>query len=50
MFAQDVLEDSLQAHISEGGAVQYSASDSVVSDYWEPLDCSPPGSSVHGIL
>ena len=50
MFAQDVLEDSLQAHISEGGAVQYSASDSVLSDYWEPLGCSPPGSSVHGIL
>ena len=23
---------------------------SVVSDSWQPLDCSPPGSSVHGIL
>ena len=21
---------------------------SVVSDSWEPLDCSPPGSAVHG--
>ena len=23
---------------------------SVVSDSWDPMDCSPPGSSVHGIL
>ena len=23
---------------------------SVVSDSWDPIDCSPPGSSVHGIL
>ena len=22
----------------------------VVSDYWDPMDYSPPGSSVHGIL
>ena len=22
---------------------------SVVSDFWDPMDCSPPGSSVHGI-
>ena len=50
MLAQDVLEDSLQAHVSEGGAVQYSVSCSVVSDYWEPMACSPPGSSSHGIL
>ena len=25
-------------------------SDSVVSDSWDPVDCSPPGSFVHGIL
>ena len=23
---------------------------SVVSDYWDPMNCSPPGSSVHRIL
>ena len=23
---------------------------SVVSDFYNPMDCSPPGSSVHGIL
>ena len=22
----------------------------VMSDSWDPMDCSPPGSSVHGIL
>ena len=27
-----------------------SISCSVVSNSWEPVDCSPPGSSVHGIL
>ena len=25
-------------------------SHSVVSDSWDPMDCSPPGSSVHGIF
>ena len=23
---------------------------SVVADYWDPVDCSPPGSTVHGIF
>ena len=23
---------------------------SVVSDFWDPMDCTPPGCSVHGIL
>ena len=27
-----------------------SVSHSAVSDSWDPMDCSPPGSSVHGIL
>ena len=27
-----------------------SDSRSVVSDFGDPMDCSPPGSSVHGIL
>ena len=25
-------------------------SHSVMSDFFDPIDCSPPGSSVHGIL
>ena len=27
-----------------------SVSHSVMSDSWDPMDCSPQGSSVHGIL
>ena len=27
-----------------------SVSRSAVSGSWDPMDCSPPGSSVHGIL
>ena len=30
--------------------VSVSDSRSVVSDFGDPMDCSPPGSSVHGIL
>ena len=31
------------------GEVRYTESHSVLSDFCDPMDCSPPGSSVHGI-
>ena len=36
--------------VRKGGAVQETVSRSVVSNSLQPHDCSPPGSSIHGIL
>jgi len=43
---------SLQGH--QGHSCETSCASglrhSVTSDYWDPVDCSPPGSTVHGIF
>ena len=32
------------------GSLVYMCACSVMSDSYDPMDCSPPGSSVHGIF
>ena len=44
------VEKALSTNVELGSVCLQVFSCSVVSDSCNPMDCSPPGSSVHGIL